>query len=521
MRRPFCAVLASFLFFSSLLKAQEAKSQSSESGTPSRRATDATIVGLLQQSHDLGQQLPVPVRLMSLLPRQAEVVSQLRPDLGREWASELFALSSQAKGPQRTSTQNAAIGMLIRLDRDSGRALELLQNLNIEEPVPKWAPSPPEMALVHRLFEVLVQRDGVSALPILEQEADRLGKQGYYPYAALGHAAMQATLNDWGKDNQHAIHVLESVLEPAFARYSQNAHRYSDDFEFGTMLDVLAGGLPFDSVQPALRALVKNVLATDTHKYQFELEGYASDGKVVKAHNTVDATILRFGSLINRDPELAQQLEATRPELQGTLEYSKAAPLRSMRFHYPWLSSKSERQQVRADAVSLSHVNPEAAIAKAQQLPADERASTVLDVARNIAGDYPERATELIAAAQSGNKPVDDEMNVNLVSAQAFVAVAQKRNDELHGLLERGFASANRVILEQQRTGEIHFFNGLGPLVQIGAQNDPDVAIAFIEGLPPSYLKADLLLVAASDLYSPVRVPLRSRPQQRVEKPDQ
>lgn len=520
MRRPLCTLLASFVLFANPLNAQQSKSQSTESGVLST-SDDATIITLLQESHDLGLQLPVPVRLMNLLPRQVDAISQFRPDLGREWAIELFTLSAQAKGPQRTHTQNAAIGMLIQLDRDSGRALELLQNLNIEEPVPKWAPSPPEMVLVYRLFEVLVQRDGVSALPVLEQEADRLGKQGYYPYAALGHAAMQVTLNDWGKDNQHAIHVLESVLEPAFARYSQNAHRYSDDFEFGKMLDVLAGGLPFDSVQPALRALVKNVLATDTHKYQFELEGYTSDGKVVKAHNTVDATILLFGSLINRDAELTQQVEATRPELRGTLEYSKAAPLRSTRFHYPWSSSKSEQQQARTDAVSLSHVNPEVAIAKAQELPDDERASTVLDIARNIAGDYPERAGELIAEAQSGNKPVDNEMNVNVVSAQAFVVVAQNRHDELHGLLERGFASANRVILEQQRTGEIHFFNGLGPLVQIGVQNDPDVAIAFIESLPSSYLKAELLLGAASDLHRPVRVPLRSRTEQRVEKPDQ
>ncbi|PYT96670.1 MAG: hypothetical protein DMG38_22945 [Acidobacteria bacterium] len=519
MRRPVCTLLASFVLFTSLLKAQQNESQSSESGVLSTSDADTTIIRLLQESHDLGQQLPVPIRLMNLLPRQADLVSQLRPDLGREWASELFTFSSQSKGPQRTSTQNAAIGLLIRLD--SGRALELLQSLNIGEPVPKWAASPPEMALVHRLFEVLIQRDGVSALPVLQQEADRLGKQGFYPYAALGYAAMQATLNDWGKDNQHAIRVLESVLEPAFARYSQNAHQYSDDFEFGKMLEVLAGGLPFDSVQPALRALVKNLLAADTSRYQFELEGYTSDGRVVKAHNTIDATILFLGSLINRDAELAKQLEATRPELQGTLEFSKAARLHPIRFHHRWSSSTSEQQQTHMDAVSLSHVNPEAAIAMAEQLPDGDRASTALDVARNIAGDYPERAAELIAEAQSTNRPVDDEMNVNLFSARAFVAVAQNKNDELHDLLQRAFASANRVVLEQQRTGDIHFFKGIGPLVQVGVQNDPDLTIAFIESLPSSYLKAELLLGAASNLYRPVRVPLRSRPQEKVEKPAQ
>jgi len=54
------------------------------------------IVGLLQQSHDLDQQLPVPMRL-NMLTRQTQMVSRLRADLGREWANELFALSFQTK----------------------------------------------------------------------------------------------------------------------------------------------------------------------------------------------------------------------------------------------------------------------------------------------------------------------------------------------------------------------------------------------------------------------------------------
>src|SRR5260370_18580047 len=124
---------------------------------------------------------------------------------------------------------------------------------------------------------------------------------------------MQATSKDWGSDNQRAIRLLQSVFEPTFARYSQNAGGFSDNFEFGEMLQVLAGGLPFDSVQPALRMLVKNLLATDTRKYQFEAEVYTSEGKSAKVHNAIDANILFFGMLINRDPELAQQLESTRP----------------------------------------------------------------------------------------------------------------------------------------------------------------------------------------------------------------
>jgi hypothetical protein len=85
-----------------------------------------------------------------------------------------------------------------------------------------------------------------------------------------------------------------------------------------------------------------------------------------------------------------------------------------------------------SDALRLSRINPEAAIAKAKQLPDDDkRASTMLEVARSIAGDYPARAADLIVEAEGGIKPGDDESSVNLISAQALVAVAQIKKDEL------------------------------------------------------------------------------------------
>jgi hypothetical protein len=200
------------------------------------------------------------------------------------------------------------------------------------------------------------------------------------------------------------------------------------------------------------------------------------------------------------------------------LEYAKDGRQRSLGFG-PEGQSQNMRSpdpgaEMRMDAMRLSFINPEAAIAKAEQLPDDDkRASTMLEVARGIAGDYPERAAELVSEAQRGNRPTDYEMHVNLTSAQVFVAVAQDKKEELHELLQRGFDSANRIILEQQRTGDMHFVAGLGPLVQIGIQNDPDLTITFVESLSPSYLKAELLLGAATGLSIGRRLPLSSRPQ--------
>src|SRR5258708_33054540 len=112
MQRLFLCILASFVLATNLLSAQESKPQSTESGTISLAGADTTILKLLQQSHDLDQQLPVWDRA-TLLSRQTEMVSRLRPDLGRDWANELFMLSSQMKGEdQRSFAQNHAMGAM-------------------------------------------------------------------------------------------------------------------------------------------------------------------------------------------------------------------------------------------------------------------------------------------------------------------------------------------------------------------------------------------------------------------------
>jgi hypothetical protein len=512
MRQPLCAILASFVLVTTLSQAQERNPQSSGSAALSTSSAGTTIVRLLEQSHDLGQQLPVPMRL-NMLTRQTQMVSRLRADLGREWANELFALSFQTKEGYRAVAQNSAMAVLVRLDLD--RALELLHSMSMEEPEANWSTTPPKLEIAQHVFQLLAERDGESVLPVLEQEAQIMGNEGHYPYAALGLAAVGASAKYWGKNNQRAIELLQSVFEPAFARYRQNARGYFDDFQFGRMLEVLSGGLPFDSIQPALRLLVKNLLATDTRKYQFVAEVRTTDGKSAKADNVIDATMLVFGMLINRDLELVRELESNRPELQTILEYTKEA--RQSLIVGPGrpedMQSEDPATEVRMDAIGLSRRNPEAAIAKAEQMPDDNRAGTMLEVARGMAGDHPERAAELIAETQSKNPPTDDEMEFNSISAQASVAAAQNKKDELHELLQRGFASANRILLEQQRSDDIQFFPGLGLMIQIGIQNDSDLTTAFMESLPTSYVKAEAFLIAASALNMGRRLPFSSRQQ--------
>lgn len=498
MRPPLCPVVVSFVLFTNVLQAQENKPQSPETLTRSPFEDQALVLNLLQLSHDTTQQLPVSSRFL-LSTQQAQLASQIRVDLGRAWANELFTLSLQAKGDEAYSAQASALEILTRLDPD--RALVLLHSMSMEEPETYFTTSPPKMQLVQRVFQGLAARDGVGAIPSLEQEAGLLGAEGHYPYEALGFAAMRAVSKQWPNDRPRALEEVQSVFKRAFERYNQSGHSYYEDCEFGNMLQVFSAYLPVESLRPALRRLVENLLETDTTKYHFHAEVRTKDGNSAKVNNSIDAAILHFGALTNRlDPELSEQLKSTRPELNPALEYAKDG---QQSMGYFGVEAKHVRppdpsRERTADVLTFAHINPDVAIAKAEQMPDDDkRASIVLEVARTIASNDPERAAKLVVEVQHRNKPIDDEMQLNLISAQVSVAAAQDKKNELHQLLQQGLEIANRIILEQQRVGTLHFVDGVPALVQIGIQNDTNLTIGFLQSLPPSDTKAALLLEAA------------------------
>jgi hypothetical protein len=460
------------------------------------------IVSLLRESYDVAQQLPTEDRLY-FLAQQTRMVSHLDSDLGREWAGELLLVDSQANRKNPYYSQ-IALGVLVKLDPD--QPLEPLDRLNWEETGPRLSPYRPTMHVVHHVFDVLVARDGVNALPLLEQESTRLGSHGHYPYSALGYAAMQSVLRDWGSDNQHAIRVLQSVLEPAWENYRQYRRDYFDDIEFGDMLAVLSGGLPADSVRPALTLLVENLLTTDTQKYRFQVRIYANDGKIVRSDNATDAALLHFGNLICRvDPELVGHLASTRPDLTE-MESTKDG-VRSSEFFGGAPSSSPvphDDAAVQMDAIRLSSANAESAIAKAGEVQdAGLRAATKLDLARSVSRKDPEKAAQLIEEVQKESTTPDKETQLNLISAQADLAAQQGRNDELRQLVQQAFALASQIISEPQTSNALDHNRGLGHLSQIAMQTNPDLLLTFVRSLPPSFMKAEMLWGAAAALQLP------------------
>ena len=520
MKRPFVLLLGLFVLLPSLPKAQE---NPHLSASPPE-GSNSMAVSLLQQSHDLNQQFNLPSRIY-LLESQAEAMSRVDAELSQVWAQELLTLSRQTKGQLRSFAENSAMSILVRLNPD--QALTLLHSLSKDEPRADGTPSLPNTKLVQRVFDILVERDGVSALPVLEQEAARMGTDGPYPYGALGYAAMQCVSKEWATNRPHAVEVVQHVFERAYERYRDQPRSYLDDYEFGRMLQAVAGGIQ-EAVRPALRLLVKNLLATDTRKYRFEAGVYTNDGKAAKVDNAIDAAILNLGGLINRiDPELAQELESTRPELQTALQYTTQGRQRSWFFGERPLPGTLNGRPLDSNtenfmgAVGLANINPEAAIARAEQLPEGERrADTILSIASNIAGKQPERAQELIAEVEGSNKTDIPELQLDVVSVKAAVAAGQDKKDETRELLQQGFALATPILVKLQKSGNASFVAGLGQLVQIGMQNDPDSTITFLQSVPRSLLKAHLLLGAASALTMKTHLPIGSRELQKPQKPN-
>lgn len=163
------------------------------------------------------------------------------------------------------------------------------------------------------------------------------------------------------------------------------------------------------------------------------------------------------------------------------------------------------------ERLRLSHTNPDLAVSKAEQVTDDdERAQTVLDVARNIEGTHPEQAAQLIAQTQTASHAGKAQMQLNVLSARAFVAAAQNQQQEFRTLLQRGFELAKQLVSESQASGEMQFVRGLASLVQIAAQKYPDLTAVFLQSLSTSRLKAELLLSAAAALQMPARLPLGS-----------
>jgi len=101
------------------------------------------------------------------------------------------------------------------------------------------------------------------------------------------------------------------------------------------------------------------------------------------------------------------------------------------------------------------------------------------------------------------------------------VASGQNNQSALHDLLRQGFAAANHMVLEQQGARRNYVsIPALSPLAYIGMEKDPDFTIPFVEGLPASRVKAEVLLDAAHVLSTRGSPQIGGPTQQSAERPN-
>ncbi len=468
---------------------------------------DPLVLSLVQQSHELNAMAPVPLQI-SLLERQARLAARLSPELAANWATEMFQLATT---PQGASAQMRAMDLIEQIDPD--RALELLTQLSSLESDSIF---PAATTIRSRAFRAVAARDGEAALPKLRQQAERLGASGEYPYNAFAQGVMIMVTkfpdNDAG--HQHAMELMGSAMQQMYDRYRRTpTHSMREFAEFSSVL--LAADrvhVPKEKIRSVLRGFVDDVLAAgDATPFLATVTDKA--GKTASVHTARDAILLRIGRVIEAtDPEIAARVQAARPDLNAALPLTAsqaAMTLGPVAHGMPNVDSETQ-----VHAMNLARSNVEAAIARAKQSPdPNRRAATLLQLARDVAEENSQRATQIVTEIETGSPNPDPQLRLNLAATRLTIAAVTGDEQSANQLLRQACESARRQIAEMQQNGTILLaLSGLETMVEIGVQTDPAVTFDFIQGLPPSPLKASALLSAAEGLSARVPRPRRQHP---------
>jgi hypothetical protein len=511
MLRPFSAVVLVIALVTCLSVAQQQTTPQSPHAfpvptkiSPSDPNQLQLVVDLLKESHDLLADLPLQTRL-NLLISEAQTMSSTRPHLAREWAEELFALSLKAEDHERLSSQEHAVILMAGIDPERGR--ELLHSMpplkmDSEEEQPK-------MLAAWTLFGGLAARDGIAVVPLLDQEAELLAREGHYPYTAMMKGAVEAGFQQRRQarfarvENEQALKDYRQFVQQQFdkiaARYYGSTPTFADDVEFGHAIQTAAHWVSQESVRSALRVTVKNFLSTTAPKtLTGKLTLTTRDGRSFTADNSLDKALLPLTLFISGiDPELSAQLQSTRPQLKAASQMTKDAQHGSD-ITGTIMIPDSNRNTLR-EAPLLANQNPDLAIAKLQQLPeGQDRTIAMLSVATTIAENDPQRADKLIT--DTPGYANDDYINSQRMLSRATVATKQRKLDEFQRLFKE--ISDMYRLRDPRKTPAGLYLTALEGFVRLGAKDATDFTIDLVQKVPETEVKARLLWAAASAIRS-------------------
>ncbi len=475
-----------------------APSPSDTAGEPAN--PELQPAALLERAYAITRDLPLETRAY-LLGWMLDPASRIEPQIAQAWADELFQMAHDLSDPQqRGPAEIQAVDALSRID--VVHALEVFRQMDADIIMNgRVMPLDVRDSAARNLFSELLRKKGVPALPVLEQEAQRLAESGAYPYIAMGFAADQILHKDRS--------LAEKMFADAVAAYQQSTPTLVGNAEFVTMLRDSSFYAQRADAQQAVTAVVNNLLShpddgdENFKKAQLSFQGVAID-------TPTDYLLLQLLPVVRRlQPDLLDTVAQSRPALgkavsmAGTMTQGNPFPHSVGELAPPPAANPDQAVVNRIQRAASD--DPQAALAISNQLqdPA-VRAQALSAVASGMVSKDPQQAAQLLSNAQDLAAKIDDKRK----QLQAIIAMAQagnRMNNQavLRDSLARGFVLGNELLQLDEDNGTPPSFTLLSPLVRAGAHTQLETVVAGIDGIQNLEVKAQLLVLTAQSMPRP------------------
>jgi hypothetical protein len=369
---------------------------------------------------------------------------------------------------------------------------------------------------VRRLFSRIVREKGTEGLDLIRQEAQRLGQISHYPYSAVMASARELPADD-------AV-SREVLFYEALAAYRQGTRSFASDGEFVLMLLQEWSRDPKTAARDAFQAVALNLVARAEQEDQQAASPTVSSasGASSAPTNSADRLLLRLLPLIkNADPDLLQKIQQARPQLprdipsargRGPARFGRDSSVSSL----PSAGSPARTPQFQSFLqFNQARRNPEQALTTSQALSDPlARVLTLVGAASGLARKDREGALSALQQAdQTAGRLQDPAQQLQAASAIISVTAQLENRALLLSSLERGFQAAEALEQSSQESGEsppqAQF--ALRRLVGTAFQQDPELAVSFVDRVRIPDLKAGLLIDAAQALFRGQRRANRAR----------
>ena len=466
---------------------------------------------LLIQSYVSGMQLTPEERAYQLV-LLTEVALKLDSTLAQLWAEETFQSTlTLPRTHNRLAMQMNAIAALSQIAPE--RAFDLFSKM--DSPVPDEKGLLDEDVRAHTarvLFPRLWQLKGRAVLDQLRFAAEQLGGTGQYPYEAFAPIVRDLSASDPA--------VAGSLVGEAATYYPRAASVRHNDYEFKQFLVTVWNEAPRSATVPALETLIGHLTEEieRPEKNQdaiYRAQAFAGQN-VAQFQNEAAQFIYELVPLLRSvDPTKAKKAEelisAKVPSDQGTPGGSKQRFESVKIVGQPTDSQRTELVQQGMERSRLQAIESEASTDPNDALRLAStitnpvfRAEALFDIATALGETSPGRAKELISNAERIEGGIKEGSGrLRALTARAKALATLHRTSDFRDVFSEAFSLGEELFQEDVdanppkpalfATG----YDELDRLTDLGIRFQPELALARINGIQNSELKAMLLIPAA------------------------